>query len=52
LPAYAASSGRAGVGDALTDVDNDLGPAFLDSEPVSQALKTAQTDANYVLRTS
>ena len=41
-----------GVGDALTDVDNDLGPAFLGTEPVSQALKTAQTDANYVLRTS
>jgi multiple sugar transport system substrate-binding protein len=41
-----------GVGDALTDVINDLGPAFLGTEPVSQALKTAQTDANYVLRTS
>jgi multiple sugar transport system substrate-binding protein len=41
-----------GVGEALTDVDNDLGPAFLGTEPVSQALKTAQTDANYVLRTS
>jgi multiple sugar transport system substrate-binding protein len=41
-----------GVGDALTDIDNDLGPAFLGTEPVSQALKTAQTDADYVLRTS
>lgn len=41
-----------GVGDALTDVVNDLGPAFLGTEPVSQALKTAQADANYVLRTS
>jgi len=41
-----------GVGDALTDIVNDLGPAFLGTEPVSQALQTAQTDANYVLRTS
>jgi len=41
-----------GIGDALTDIGNDLGPAFLGTEPVSQALKTAQTDANYVLRTS
>jgi hypothetical protein len=28
-----------GVGDALSDVDNDLGPAFLGTEPASQALK-------------
>ena len=41
-----------GVGDALTDIDNDLGPAFLGTEPVSQALKTAQGDADYVLRTT
>ena len=41
-----------GIGDALTDIGNDLGPAFLGTEPVSQALKTAQTDADYVLRTS
>jgi len=41
-----------GVGDALTKIVNDLGPAFLGTEPVSQALKTAQTDANYVLKTS
>jgi len=41
-----------GVGDALTDVVNDLGPAWLGTESVSQALQTAQTDANYVLRTS
>ena len=41
-----------GVGDALTEVGNDLGPAWLGTEPVHQALKTAQTDANYILRTS
>jgi hypothetical protein len=33
-------------------VVNDLGPAWLGTEPVHQALKTAQTDANYILRTS
>jgi len=42
----------AGVGDALTEVVNDLGPAWLGTESVSAALKTAQTDADYVLRTS
>ena len=42
----------AGVGDALTDIDNDLGPAYLGTEPVSQALQTAQRDADYVLKTS
>ena len=42
----------AGLGDALTEIQNDLGPAFLDTEPVNSALKTAQTDADYVLRTS
>jgi hypothetical protein len=31
---------------------NDLGPAWLGTEPVSTALKNAQGDANYVLRTS
>jgi multiple sugar transport system substrate-binding protein len=41
-----------GVGDALTKIVNDLGPAYLGTEPVSQALKSAQTDANYVLKTS
>ena len=41
-----------GIGEALTEVGNDLGPAWLGTEPVSQALKTAQTDANYILRTS
>jgi hypothetical protein len=41
-----------GVGDALTEVGNDLAPAWLGTEPASQALKTAQTDANYILRTS
>jgi len=41
-----------GIGDALTDIVNDLGPAWLGTESVSQALQTAQTDANYVLRTS
>jgi multiple sugar transport system substrate-binding protein len=41
-----------GIGDALTEVGNDLGPAWLGTEPASQALKTAQADANYILRTS
>ena len=38
-----------GIGDALTEVVNDLGPACLGTEPVSQALKIAQTDAAYIL---
>jgi hypothetical protein len=42
----------AGVGDALTEVVNDLGPAWLGTESVSSALKSAQIDADYVLRTS
>ena len=42
----------AGIGEALTEIVNDLGPAWLGTEPVSSALKTAQTDADYVLRTS
>jgi multiple sugar transport system substrate-binding protein len=41
-----------GIGDALTEIVNDLGPAYLGTEPVGQALKSAQTDADYVLRTS
>jgi multiple sugar transport system substrate-binding protein len=41
-----------GIGDALTEVDNDLGPVYFGTESASQALKTAQNDANYVLRTS
>jgi multiple sugar transport system substrate-binding protein len=41
-----------GMTDALTDIDNDLAPAFFGTEPASQALKTAQTDGDYVLRTS
>jgi len=41
-----------GIGDALTEIVNDLGPAWLGTEPVSAALQTAQNDANYVLRTS
>jgi len=41
-----------GMGDALTEVVSDLGPAWLGTEPVSSALKTAQTDADYILRTS
>jgi multiple sugar transport system substrate-binding protein len=41
-----------GVGDALTEVVNDLGPAWLGTESVSAALKTAQGDADYVLKTS
>ncbi len=41
-----------GMGDALTEVDNDLGPAYLGTESVAAALKNARTDANYVLRTS
>ena len=38
-----------GVGDALTEVVNDLGPAWLGTESVSSALKTAQADADYIL---
>jgi len=41
-----------GIGDALTEIVNDLGPAWLGTEPVSAALQTAQNDANYILRTS
>ncbi len=41
-----------GMTEALTDIENALGPAFLGTESTSQALKTAQADADYVLRTS
>jgi len=41
-----------GMTDALTVMQNDLGPAWLGTEPVSTALNTAENDANYVLRTS
>jgi multiple sugar transport system substrate-binding protein len=41
-----------GIGDALTKIFNDLGPAWLGTEPVSSALKNAQSDANYALITS
>ena len=41
-----------GIGDALTEVGNDLGPAWLGTESASQALNTAQSDANYILKTS
>jgi len=41
-----------GIGAALTDIVNGLGPAWLGTESVSQALQTAQADADYVLRTS
>ena len=41
-----------GMTDALTDIDNDLAPAFFGTESTSQALKTAQIDGDYVLRTS
>ena len=42
----------AGVGDALTQVFTALGPAWLGTQSVSSALRTAQTNADYVLRTS
>jgi multiple sugar transport system substrate-binding protein len=41
-----------GMTDALTVMRNDLGPAWLGTEPASTALKTAQSDADYVLKTS
>jgi multiple sugar transport system substrate-binding protein len=41
-----------GIGDALTEIFNDLGPAWLGTEPVGSALQKAQADANYALRTS
>ena len=41
-----------GIGDALTEIVKDLGPAWLGTEPVRTALNSAQTDANYILKTS
>ena len=41
-----------GVGDALTEIFSDLGPAWLGTETVSSALQKAESDANYVLKTS
>jgi hypothetical protein len=40
------------MGDALTHIGNDLGPAWLGTESVPDALHNAQNDADYVLRTS
>jgi hypothetical protein len=34
------------MGDALTDIGNDLGPVWLGAESVSKALKSAQDDAD------
>ena len=42
----------AGIGDALTEIDNDLGPVYNGTQSASSALKTAQSDADYVLKTS
>jgi multiple sugar transport system substrate-binding protein len=40
-----------GMGAALTQIVNDLGPAWLGSQSVSSALKAAEGDANYALTT-
>jgi len=40
-----------GMGAALTQIANDLGPAWLGSTSVSSALKQASNDANYALKT-
>lgn len=40
-----------GIGDALTEIVSDLGPAWLGTQSVSSALKTAQIDADYALKT-
>jgi hypothetical protein len=40
------------MGDALTQIFTALGPAWLGTEPVTSALQAAQTNADYVLRTS
>ena len=56
LGGLADSAGRAGrvrvlpAGSPLTPAS--VAEPYLGTEPVSQALKSAQTDANYVLRTS
>jgi hypothetical protein len=39
------------MGAALTQIVNDLGPAWLGSQSVSSALKAAEGNANYALRT-
>jgi multiple sugar transport system substrate-binding protein len=41
-----------GIGDALTQIFTALGPAWLGTTSVPSALQTAQTNADYVLRTS
>jgi multiple sugar transport system substrate-binding protein len=40
-----------GMGAALTQIVNDLGPAWLGSQSVSSALKAAAGNANYALKT-
>ena len=40
-----------GMGAALTQIANDLGPAWLGSASVSSALRQASNDANYALKT-
>jgi multiple sugar transport system substrate-binding protein len=40
-----------GMGAALTQIGNDLGPAWLGSTSVSSALRQASNDANYALKT-
>jgi multiple sugar transport system substrate-binding protein len=40
-----------GMGAALTQIVNDLGPAWLGSQSVSSALKAAEGNANYALKT-
>ena len=41
-----------GIGDALTEIFTALGPAWLGTTSVPSALQAAQTNADYVLRTS
>ena len=40
-----------GMGAALQQIVNDLGPAWLGSKPVNSALEQAGNDANYALKT-
>ena len=40
-----------GMGAAILQIENDLGPAWVGSESVSSALKQAGNDANYALKT-
>jgi multiple sugar transport system substrate-binding protein len=42
----------AGIGEALTEIVNDLGTVFNGTQAAAPALKTAQSDADYVLKTS